>query len=200
MVESVTITRTRPGEASESVTLSSETFHQDGIWVSVPSENQFVDRDFLPADDLEVLASDLINRHTTFSHFPSLTIHYRWKKKGGKKSGAAIYGKCVKPSGLLAAYSDADFVIWLAADYVRDAQFTQRQIEALLFHEMLHAGVSDIGDDDEGEPKSTLIPHDVEMFRAEIISYGFWSDELKSLEMSVRQLNLFDEDDDRELD
>lgn len=164
--------------------------------VSVPAESEFGDKDFLPADDLEVLASDLIDRHTTFSHFPGLTIHYRWKKKGGKKSGAAVYGKCVKPSGLLADYSDADFVIWLAADYVRDAEFSQRQIEALLFHELLHAGISD---EDEGEAKPALIAHDFEGFRAEVETYGWWSSELRGLEIAARQLKLFgDEQEESE--
>jgi hypothetical protein len=188
MVDTVTLS-TDEG----STTITTEQFHRAARRVSVPAESQFGDRDFLPADDLEILASDLIDKHTTFSHLPGLRVHYRWKKKGGKKSGAAVYGKCVKPSGLLADYSEADFVIWLAADYVRDADFTQRQIEALLFHEMLHAGISD-DEDDDGEAKPVLIAHDFEGFRAEVEHYGWWSSELGDLRKTALQLKLFDDE------
>lgn len=180
---------TKGTEMTDSITL--DQFNRLTRRIPVPIEEDFGTADFLPANDLQAQASELITLHTGFSHLASLTIHYRWKKKGGKKSGAAVYGKCVKPSGLLADYSEADFIIWLAADYVRDAEFTTRQIEALLFHEMCHAGVDDEGD------KPALIAHDVEMFRAEIVSYGFWNDELKSLETSVRQLDLFASENER---
>lgn len=173
-----------------SARITTEQFHRLANPVQVPTDENFGDNDFLPADDLEALASHLIDQHIGLGHLASLNVHYRWKRRGGKKSGAAVYGKCVKPSGLLADYSQADFVIWLAADYVRDAEFTPRQIESLLFHEMNHAGL-----DDNDEP--VLIAHNVEMFRAEIEQYGFWSDELKSIERTVQQLAL-DLDDERE--
>lgn len=168
--------------------------------VRVPTEQEIGDNAFLEAPDLELLADELIERHTTLGHLRALTVHFRWKAKGGKSKGAAVYGKCTKPSGLLADYSGADFIIWLAADYVRDARFTQRQIEALLFHELLHTHT----DSETGEP--ITLAHDFEGFRKEVEEYGWWSQPLLELRNTSMQLKLWpadselDQNRDHELD
>lgn len=102
-------------------------------------------------------------------------ISYLWKRKGGAQGGGARLGAAVKASGLVRYFSNGQIVIWLAADHVRDARFTPRQIEALLFHELLHVAI----DEETGE--ITLLAHDFEGFRSEIEEYGFWRPSAKSM-------------------
>jgi hypothetical protein len=47
-------------------------------------------------------------------------------------------GRCLKVGDLAAHYSDADYVVWLAIDNVTEQTLADRQITALLFHELLH--------------------------------------------------------------
>lgn len=154
---------------------------------TVPSESAFGDQDFLPAADLVEAASMLIERHQTkLGHLKMFEVVYLWKKSGGKSNGKGTYGKTQKPSGVLTAFTDAHYVIWLAADHVANAGFDDRQVEALLFHEMLHTGA----DDETMAP--ILIPHDVEMFRAEVEEYGLWEPQLREVAPAFKQASLFD--------
>jgi len=139
--------------------------------------------DFALAPDLRALADELIDRHADkFSHLPQLQIEYLWKLKGGEKSGKATLGRCQRPSGLLAFYSKADFVVWLAWDHGVTLKMERQQVEATLFHELCHIGV----DAETDEPLA--VPHDVEMFADEVRTYGLWRSDLQCL----RQLGLFE--------
>jgi hypothetical protein len=67
------------------------------------------------------------------------------------------------PTGLLGHFAEgAQFVGWLAADHLYQAPASE--ISAVIFHELLHAGI----DIDTGKPN--IIPHDYEVFTAEIRS------------------------------
>lgn len=152
---------------------------------AVPNESVFGEDDFIAAADLQRIAQDLIARHVgAIGHLASFEVVYLWKKTGGKSKGSPTLGKCQKPSGLLAHFTDATYVIWLAADHCRDSAFTGRQIEALLYHELLHTAVHP----DTMEP--ILVGHDVEEFRAVIESYGLWDDSLRNVAPAFRQLGL----------
>lgn len=160
--------------------------------VFVPAELDFGDDAFLASAELQSLAGDLIQQHPgTLGHLIDVEIAYFWKKTGGKRGGKGVYGKAVKPSGLLTAFTTADAVIWLAADHVAEALYTPRQIEALLFHEMQHVGVEEPEDEDE-ERKIVMRPHDVEMFLDDIRKYGAWDDLLRAAASAFEQAPLFE--------
>ncbi len=58
-------------------------------------------------------------------------VRYLWKARGGRSGGKAVYGKCVKVSGLAAFLADgADYIVWLGADVVDAAGLTRWQVEA----------------------------------------------------------------------
>lgn len=115
----------------------------------------------------------------------SLSIRYFWKEKGGSSGGNAKLGQCQKPSGLLSHFSGCDFIIWIAADHAAGYGFGEREIEAALFHELLHI---DLGTDESG-PR--LRPHLFEGFAEEVEEYGFWTQSLKEISRSFkRQLEL----------
>lgn len=150
--------------------------------VPVADDFDFGTAEFKPDKALKALAGTLIDRHPDLAHVKMLDVRFMWKRKGGESGGKAVYGKCVKPGGLLRhALSAADFVIWLAADQCQG--FTRHQVEALLYHELCH-----IGRDEDG--KRSLVPHDVEAFASEVREYGLWMSDLRTFGKAVRQLAL----------
>jgi len=154
-------------------------------------EDQDAELDFLPAPDLERIGSDLIGAYDELEHLARYRIVYLWKAKGGKSQGKEKLGFCQKASGLAGYLSEATWIVWLAADNVNAYQMTRRQVEALTYHELSHAGEELT---DEGETKAMVNAHDWEGFNHEIERYGLWQDDLKLAEKAFRQLPLFDAD------
>jgi hypothetical protein len=209
-IESMTVTDMRTGK---SATLTPEQF--DGIAYErehsgngerhlvtggdpderypVPGKDAFDMADFLPAEDLEGIALALINSDLVkFGHLRRRNVIYLWKASGGKSSGKLVLGKCVKAAGLVAHFSEMDWVIHLSADHARDLGLSRWQVEASLMHELLHAG------EDLQTCEPAIYPHDAEMFRAEIEQYGLWKSDLRFVAPSFRDLPLFADADEGE--
>ena len=192
-IDSITFTN---GGTGESVTLTAKTAERidralAAMPLSAPSESQFgEDDDFIPSAALTERAMALARRHRgLLGHYEGLSVLFLWKRTGGKSKGKGVFGKTVKPSGLLKHFAQTEFVIWLAADHCREARYGDREIEALLFHEMNHIGMSD--EDDEGNPSvPVLVPHDVEMFRSEVEVYGLWDEQLRDVAPAFKQAAL----------
>lgn len=199
MLDSIQITREREDGTRQTVTLDAESgkridekiaelkaTHEDGRF-PIPEESLF-ESGFLVAPELERVAERLIAAHpNTFNHLPSLDVAYLWRKAGGSSNGKATLGKCQRPSGLLAHFSQVHYVIWLAADHIRDGEFTEDQVEACLFHEMLHTGLH------EETMEPVMVPHDVETFAAEIRTYGLWTESLRYVGKAFKQARLFED-------
>lgn len=139
-------------------------------------------KEFLPAPDIEAIAEALISHHA-FPWAGEVIISYYWRDKGGTSQGKSVLGKCVKLSGLAKVGIGGDFVIWLAADTVRERGLTAWQLEAAIYHELLHVG----WDDDADKPG--VESHQFEGFLAELREYGAWHEDLAS--MTATQLPLF---------
>jgi Putative phage metallopeptidase len=170
----------------------------DAPWMvlRVPSDGQFGDDEYIASTALAYRAEILAERHPNlFGHLLDLKVVYLWKKSGGKSKGRGVYGKAAKASGLVKHFSEqATFVIWLAADHCRGADFDERQIEALLFHELCHTEVADEDPETGRGGGPTLVPHDVEMFRSEVEHYGLWTPDLRIVAPSFRQAELFSDE------
>lgn len=138
--------------------------------------------DFLAAPDLEEIGELLIARHERLQFLDTWSIGYVWRREGTERNGKVVLGTMSRPSGALRFYSRHDFLVTLAADHCRNARFTERQLEALVFHELLHATVNAKGDG------PALVGHDVEMFRAEIEEYGLWNLDLTLAAESFEQI------------
>lgn len=163
------------------------------LTVRVPSEGDFGGADFLPDASLDEIGGDLIEMYPNdLGHLADVTISYLWRRKGGKKAGAPIMGKAVKPSGLLTAFTTAEAVIWLAADHVDEAEYTQRQIQALVFHEMSHVWIEEPDPDDEGGARKIVMRgHDFEGFKSELRAFGAWEEMLQEAASAFKQAGLF---------
>lgn len=156
-----------------------------GIVSSDPAHRPFVppdgsfpdDDDFLPAPEITTIGDALIVRCRELAFLHDADITYLWKRKGGKSKGKPIFGMCVKPGGLTAHFARCHFVIWIAADHLRESGFTNFQLEALVYHELLHTD-SEIDDNEKsptyGEAKFILRGHDNELFVDELTRYGAW--------------------------
>jgi hypothetical protein len=159
--------------------------------VHVPLSDEFGSEQFTPAADLSALGEYLIERYPdVLGDLADVEVAYFWKRSGGKKSGAPIFGKANKPSGLITAFTTADAVVWLAADHVLEAEYTARQVEAILFHELQHFTVEE--DEETGDRKVGMRGHDVELFYADVRTYGAWDEMLKEAAEAFRQALLFD--------
>lgn len=153
---------------------------------AVPGEGRFV-RDFLTAPELVRVAERLIDGCPELEHLAGVPIRWFWKKKGPKSGDKGAYGKCLKAGGLIAALANTDFYAWLAADLCRDAGITNRQLEALVFHELLHL---ERREDKDGNETYELRGHDFAGFAPELSRYGAWTHELGEARDAFAQLGL----------
>lgn len=153
--------------------------------IGVPDDEDFADLDWYDGGDIAGVATKLIEKHPMiFRAARNSAIDFCWKRKGGAGGGKATYGKCSKATGLLKNYRpELEFVIWLAADNIRDAMLTPYQIEAIIFHELKHVGRTD-------KNKPCIIPHDATVFVDEVTEYGLWMRDIQVLGGAFRQLTL----------
>lgn len=148
----------------------------------VPEDEDFIEgtleHEFIDAPDLEQIARTLILDHEMIP--PQMfRVRYLWRRE---ETGNAV-GKTIKATGPLKHMTGADWVIWCAADTPRMGGWTLKQIRALVYHELLHIGMTDKG-------KPSARKHDAEVFREEIAEFGLWDDRLKFV---FGQLPLFSE-------
>lgn len=157
--------------------------------VRVPQEAEFGGQDYLESAALTDLGGRLIANCIEFAHLHEARVQFLWKAAGGRSKGNLTMGKCQKPSGLLAHFSMQDFIVWIAADNVRYRAFTERQIEALVFHELCHAGWQE-DENNEQDGRWTIEGHDIEEFSAVIRRYGLVFDDAREFDATIRQLRL----------
>lgn len=109
--------------------LTGDDAHEPDSPYPVPPPDLFEQNDsrFIAAPDLSVIAAALRKADPDhFHHLASFEIAFLWKASGGGSRGKTTLGRTSKPSGLLHYFADADFVIWLAPDHLRDFQHPDR--------------------------------------------------------------------------
>jgi hypothetical protein len=147
----------------------------------VPDKKQFAGKDYLEAPELKEVGDALIEHYENdFPHLLDANIVYLWKEKGGESGGLATLGKCIRPTGL-AGYFAADedeaaqvnYVIWAAADHLRENRASVRTVHALIFHELKHTAWQD--------GKLIVVGHEFEGFAREIEEFGMWTNSIKRI-------------------
>jgi hypothetical protein len=151
-----------------------------------PTEEQFAGS-HKDADDLEEMAEGLIERHNELSHLADYEIVYLWRKKGGKSKGRPVFGNTQLVRGLMGHFTKADAVIWLSADHVYEYGFSEKQVEAALYHQMLQL---DEDDEHEGAAILRLVAPDVHIFSNEIEKFGTWWPNSERFRKAATQLEL----------
>ena len=115
-----------------------------------------------------VLAWQVFEEHRDVGWIPGagISIGYLESDKPKKKNGRACFAECVKVKELYKPYCPHDFLIVVYGPNVVGMTVEQQKI--LLYHELLHVGMKDDGE----EVKYIVNPHDVEDFRVIIDRYG----------------------------
>jgi hypothetical protein len=190
------------GDVSATITadaVSTERTQDPAAMPYVPPDSHFgEEQDYRESEQLEALAWEVINRHPEFHWLRDFQggaeIHVVWKRKGGKSKGKATFGTCTKPSGMLKFYAKADYIIWIAADHLRESGWTNFQLEALVYHELKHC--EPVIDDDPKSPTAGEIigyglkTHDSEVFFSELVRYGAWNQSRADLRDTWAQVAL----------
>lgn len=162
----------------------------------IPTDSSFQKRDFQEATGLANLAEQLIARHGFLSQLENCRLEFKWQRKGANSKGKRSIGALKRVSGVWMDFCDAQFIVYLAADTARLAGFTDRQVEAALFHQLLHI-------DRDAKGNWIKVGHDFEGFGTEVRHYGPWTEDLKIGSQAFTtavQLGLDLDDDDDEDD
>lgn len=168
---------------------------------------------FDPAEEVEKIAKKLIPKY--HSHLANCKIAYLFKNKKMKSKGREVVATAEKISKKQHALSGYHFLITTSYPTWKDLSDKQRL--AVVDHELEHCFVED--DDKTGEPKYSILPHDVEEFGAIIKRHGLYTtnlvrigrvveDALENLEKKTvvkkagkpEETEIEDEDDDDEED
>lgn len=91
-----------------------------------------------------------------------ITIVYLASTHAKKQKGKLAFGQCEKIADKYKWGIPADFTITVFEPNIEG--FTPEQVEALIFHELLHIGVED--------DRLFIRPHDIEDFSAVLKKYG----------------------------
>ena len=91
-----------------------------------------------------------------------ITIVYLASTQAKKQKGKLVFGQCEKIADKYKWGIPADFTITVFEPNIEG--FTPEQVEALIFHELLHVGVED--------DRLFIRPHDIEDFSAVLKKYG----------------------------
>ena len=91
-----------------------------------------------------------------------------WKEKKGRR---LVYGECIRLPELYQDLLNLDFFVVIYE--ANAAALTLDQKKILMWHELLHVGI----DDESGEPKYVINPHDREEFDSIISRAGLKWDE-----------------------
>ena len=149
-----------------------------------PVPRDWGEEEFQLAPDLEIIGGMLIASCPDLAHLHGATVKFQWQRKGQTKAGAVVRGVCQKPSGNLRFWSEADFLVVIAADHLVNEHFTRWQVEALVHETLCYA------DWDPKTDKPAVRGPEWSGFRANVLAYGEWRDELVEAADVFKQASL----------
>ena len=116
------------------------------------------------SDEYAAIGEMLIASYDEFKDIreAEITIVYLASEQAKKQKGKLIFGQCEKIADKYKWGIPADFTITVFEPNIEG--FTPEQVEALIFHELLHVGVED--------DRLFIRPHDIEDFSAVLKKYG----------------------------
>ena len=117
----------------------------------------------------EKMAQELINTAPELAYIKNsqVRIIYLVSNQAKKSGPKIVHGECEKIPAKYRWAIPADFSITLFAP--NNEHMNDRQLEILLFHELLHVGIEPA---DNGEESYSIVPHDLEDFKVVIDKFG----------------------------
>lgn len=122
------------------------------------------------------LSGELLREEKALNYIKesNVTIIYLSSEAERKNNGKLVLGQCEKVPDKYKWSVPADFTITLFEPNIE--KLTEEQIKILLFHELLHVGI----EQDGNEEKYFVRPHDLEDFKLIIDKFGTewsWTDD-----------------------
>ena len=120
------------------------------------------------SEEYSGLAERVIEAHEDLHWIRKLNVRigYLESDREKKKSGRFVLGECIRVRDLYRPFVPHDFLIVI---YVRNTvAMTEKQKEILMYHELLHIGIDEAGE----ELRYVVNPHDIEEFRAVADKFG----------------------------
>ena len=124
------------------------------------------------------IAEKLVNSELELLYIKNSNVQITFLESEHPKKNnlSVVYGECEKVAQKNKWAINADFTITFFKPNVK--RFTQKQLEILMFHELLHVGIA--RNEETGEETYSIIPHDLEDFKLIIDKYGTdWADEIQ---------------------
>jgi hypothetical protein len=117
----------------------------------------------------EEMAQELINTAPELAYIKNsqVRIIYLVSNQAKKSGSKIVHGECEKIPAKYRWAIPADFSITLFTP--NNEHMNDRQLEILLFHELLHVGIEPA---DNGEESYSIVPHDLEDFKVVIDKFG----------------------------
>ena len=128
----------------------------------------------IQSEQLAKIAHRLIDEEPELAYIKNsqATIVYLISDQAKKSGKKAVFGECEKVPGKYKWGIPADFTITFFEPNL-SAQPTDRQLEILMYHELLHVGIETAKD---GTENYYVRPHDLEDFKLIIDRFGTdWS-------------------------
>ena len=124
-------------------------------------------------EEYAAIGQDLIDHCPELKYIldSEVLICYLSSDQERTSNGKVVYGQCEKVPEKYRWAVPCDFTITVFEPNV--IRFTDEQIKILIFHELLHIGIDQDGNDETYR----IRPHDVEEFREIINKYGIDWDE-----------------------
>lgn len=136
--------------------------------------------EYWKAEEPEEIAKVLVPKF--HSHLATAKLAFLFRTKARANGTKIVLGTASRMSDKLKALADFNFIIEIGYDEWRGLDSLQKT--ALVDHELCHCA----GEEDEqnGEMKWKVAPHDVEEFREIVGRYGFWKSDLKDFVQSAK--------------
>ena len=133
------------------------------------------------AKEAKELSRTLIAKY--HSHLVSCEIAYLFSNKTKKKHGREVVASAKKASPELQFLAGCQFVITIS--YPVWQELDEKVKLAVMDHELSHCMVED--DEETGDTKYSLLPHDVEEFSGVILRHGLYTTDLYKLGNVVQE-------------
>lgn len=117
----------------------------------------------------ERIGRELIDSEPALAHIAASAARIAFLESDAerKSRGRTVFGCCEKVPEKFKWAVHYDFAVTVFAPNV--AGFTDEQLRALVFHELLHVGITSTKDFEE---RYSVVPHDLEDFRCIVDRFG----------------------------
>lgn len=121
------------------------------------------------SEEYAQIAAKVIEEHKDISwmKYAEVSIGYMSSNKKKHSGGKTVFADCRKVQDRDKRFIPFDFIITVYDQNVTG--FNDKQMEILIYHELLHVGVEE---KDDGNVKYFIVPHDLEEFTKVIDQYG----------------------------